>query len=330
VVDSYISDFHEVGADSQGLCAWNTTGPLKIVNNYIEGAGENVMFGGADSRDAALVPSDIEIRNNYFFKPLSLIATNYVVKNLLEFKAAQRVVASGNTFENNPLKSQNGFAVLITPRGTPWTVTSDIAIVGNTLINIGSGFNIMGLLNGNTPPMTERILIRNNIVRVSGLNGASGRAFQTIQGGSDYTIDHNTVIITGGSASAVMLAETPANAKVSNLTFTNNLATQTSYGFFGSGVAQGIPALNSYYSNWAFSKNVLVDAPAASYPAGNFFPNGVAAVRFVSYAGGNYALAADSPYKSAGTDGKDIGADVSAAPSASAIVRNPPSNAVVR
>jgi hypothetical protein len=53
-------------------------------------------------------------------------------------------------------------------------------------------------------------------------------------------------------------------------------------------------------------------------------------VRFVNYAGGNYALAADSPYKSAGSDGRDIGADVSAAPSARAIVPNPPSNVVVR
>jgi len=53
-------------------------------------------------------------------------------------------------------------------------------------------------------------------------------------------------------------------------------------------------------------------------------------VRFVSYAGGNFTLAADSPYKSAGTDGKDIGADVSAVPSARAISPNPPSNVVVR
>jgi hypothetical protein len=333
VVDSYISDFQEVGADSQGLAAWNTTGPLQIRNSYIEAAGENVMFGGADSREAALVPTSIEIRNNYFFKPLSLIATSYNVKNLLEFKAAQRVLVAGNTFENNPAKSQNGFAVLITPRNqggnAPWSVTTDIAITGNTFVNIGSGFNILGRDDIHPSQLTERVLVRDNIVGVSGLNGAHGRAFQTINGGSDYTIDHNTIITTGGSASAVMMADT-AKAKVSNLTFTNNLATRTSYGFFGSGVGQGTPALNSNYNNWAFSKNVLVDAPAASYPAGNFFPNGVAAVRFVNYAGGNYALAADSPYKSAGSDGRDIGADVSAAPSARAIVPNPPSNVVVR
>jgi hypothetical protein len=55
-------------------------------------------------------------------------------------------------------------------------------------------------------------------------------------------------------------------------------------------------------------RDALVDSPAGDYPAGNFFPANIGAVRFVNYAGGNYALAANSPYKNAGTDGRDIGA----------------------
>src|SRR5262249_5363463 len=148
VVDSYISGFQFALNDAQGLWAYNTTGPLQIRNNYIEATTENVMFGGADSRAAALVPTSIEIRNNHFYKPLAFITNKYLVKNLLEFKAARRVLVTGNTFENNPAKSQNGFALLITPRNqggkAPWSVTSDIAIVDNRFINVGSGFNIMG------------------------------------------------------------------------------------------------------------------------------------------------------------------------------------------
>src|SRR5439155_6309552 len=64
VIDSYLSDFKEVGADSQAIDGWNGPGPFKIVNNYLEGAGENVMFGGTDPSIADLVPSDIEIRHN--------------------------------------------------------------------------------------------------------------------------------------------------------------------------------------------------------------------------------------------------------------------------
>jgi hypothetical protein len=320
VVDSYISGFQDGSpvADSQGLWAYNTTGPLQIRNNYIEAATENVMFGGADSRAPVLVPTSIEIRNNHFYKPLSLIPTQYAMKNLLEFKAARRVLVTGNTFENNPAKSQNGFALLITPRNgggrAPWTITSDIAIVGNTFINVGSGFNIAGLNDLNYPPtlMTERILVRDNVVGVTGLNGADGRAFEFIAGGGNYTITHNTIINTAlppaWPGSTVALADSH-RGKVSNFVFTNNLATRTAWGFFGSGVAEGTRALNTYFTNWTFAKNVLVDRPAGDYPAGNFFPANVTAVHFVNYAGGNYALAANSPYNNAGTDGTDIGAN---------------------
>ena len=314
VVDSYISDFQEVNTDTQALFAHNTTGPLQIRNNYIEAAGENVLFGGADSRAATLVPTSIEIRGNHFFKPLSLIPTTYTVKNLLEFKAARRVLVTGNTFENNPAKSQNGFALLITPRnqsGTaPWTVTSDIAIVDNRFINVGSGIDIMGYDDIHRSLMTQRVLIRDNIVGVTGLNGADGRTFQFTGGGSDYTVTHNTIINTALPPAVLTsdVAMVQSASKINNFVFTNNLATRTSYGFFGNVVAEGRPALNTYFSNWTFSRNVLVGRPAGSYPAGNFFPANVAAVGFVDYAGGNYALAANSPYNNAATDGTDIGA----------------------
>ena len=97
--------------------------------------------------------------------------------------------------------------------------------------------------------------------------------------------------------------------KVNNFVFTNNLSTHTAWGFFGSGVGEGTPALNANFTNWTFSRNVLVGRAAGAYPAGNFFPANVAAVGFVNYAGGNYALAANSPYRTAGTDGMPIGAN---------------------
>ena len=44
-------------------------GPFKIVN-YLEGAGENFILGGADPRIQNLIPSDIEFRRNHVAKPL--------------------------------------------------------------------------------------------------------------------------------------------------------------------------------------------------------------------------------------------------------------------
>jgi regulation of enolase protein 1 (concanavalin A-like superfamily) len=70
VIDSYISDIKSL-SDSQAIAVFNGAGPFTIVNNYLEAAGENILFGGADPKTANLVPSDIEIRGNYILKPLA-------------------------------------------------------------------------------------------------------------------------------------------------------------------------------------------------------------------------------------------------------------------
>jgi len=123
VIDSYISDIHEVGADTQAVGAWNGPGPFAIINNYLEAAGENVMFGGADPSITNLVASDIEIRNNLFSKPLSwksgdpsYAGIQWSVKNLFELKNAQRLLIVANVFERIWPAAQVAFAVVLTPR----------------------------------------------------------------------------------------------------------------------------------------------------------------------------------------------------------------------
>src|SRR5262249_27744934 len=44
VIDSYLSDFHDVTYDTQAIAGWNGPGPFKIVNDTLEASGENVMF----------------------------------------------------------------------------------------------------------------------------------------------------------------------------------------------------------------------------------------------------------------------------------------------
>jgi hypothetical protein len=97
IIDSYLSDFHATSVDSQAIGGWGGPGPFKIVNNFLSGAGENVLFGGADPRIVGLVPSDIEFRRNHVFKPFSwkvgdpaYAGIRWTVKNS-ELKNAQRV-----------------------------------------------------------------------------------------------------------------------------------------------------------------------------------------------------------------------------------------------
>ena len=60
--------------------------------------------------------------------------------------------------------------------------------------------------------------------------------------------------------------------------------------------------------------NALIGASGA-WPEGNYFPKDPNAVRFTNYNngnGGDYHLLPSSPYKHAGLDGADLGADVDA------------------
>ena len=323
VIDSYISDIHVVGQDSQAIIGWNGPGPFKIVNNELEAAGENVMFGGARPGLVNNIPSDIEIRGNHFFKPLSwkvgnprYAGTHWTVKNLLEFKNAQRVLVTGNVLENNWVDAQTGFAFLITPRtedGTaPWIYVQDITFTFNVLRHTASGVNISGMDSRDPQEVVrgKRILIQNNLFNdVNGIVwGGDGRLFQLLGGADSVTIDHNT----GFQSNPIILADGRPNT---NFIYQNNITPHNMYGVMGSGYAPGNPSLNHYFPGFVFQKNVIEDIassgiPQSNYPVNTFFPSDWATVKFVDFSNGNYALAPSSPYKHAGTDGKDIGADI--------------------
>src|SRR5436190_21509254 len=71
IINSYVSDCKAVGQDSQAINGWNGPGPYLIENNYLEGATENFLLGGADPTIANLVPANITFRRNYLSKPLA-------------------------------------------------------------------------------------------------------------------------------------------------------------------------------------------------------------------------------------------------------------------
>jgi PKD repeat protein len=318
IIDSSISNCHGVGFDTQAICGWNGPGPFKVVNNYLEGAGENVMFGGADPKIANMVPSDIEFRRNTCSKPLSWCATepsyagvHWSVKNLFELKNAQRVLVDGNTFENNWLDGQVGFAIQFTTRnqeGTaPWSVVQDVTFTNNIVRHSSGGINFLGHDDLQPSQQTQRVKVKNNLFTDIGGSrwGGNGRLFQLIDGTAGVRIDHNTAF---QSYNVVTTDGRPHT----DFVYTNNLSPHNDYGVIGSGHGVGNDTLLNCFPACVFSKNVLVAGPNSAYPFGNFFPAGMGDVSFVDYAGGNYRLAQTSQYKNAGTDGLDIGADIDA------------------
>jgi sugar lactone lactonase YvrE len=198
VIDSYISDIHQGWADSQAIAVYFTPGPIKVVNNFLSASTEDMMFGGSGGYSNPYVPSDIEIRRNHFFKPLSWDSCGaggtlapgfmkpdgticppgggyqWLEKNNLEFKSARRVIVSGNLFENNWYAAPGQYAQFLfeirTTQSGSNAVVDDIEAVSNILMHGDRGFNTLEGDYACLPPTctnpgeSKRVWIHNNLI----------------------------------------------------------------------------------------------------------------------------------------------------------------------
>lgn len=321
----YISDIKSPNAETQAIAGWNGPGPYLIENNYLEASGENIMFGGALARIPGLVPSDITIRRNHLYKPLSwcprhpsYAGVTMLVKNLFELKNAARVLVEENIMENNWAQAQNGYAVLLTVRTQngqmPWAVVEDVTFRRNIIRHAGGGFNLLGRdYSGGYLGITRRILIVDNLIYGidSAKWGGEGRMFQVLQGVEDLVINHNTL---RQDKHPMVFDGLPSP----RLIFANNIIPMNGYGMLGTGTPQGFPTFAVYCPDIVLAGNVLAGGPASKYPPNNYFPPDLASVGFVDLNADDYRLSPSSPYRKAGTDGKDAGADVNAVLAATA------------
>ena len=292
IINSHFSDFMEQGADSQAIAGWSGPGPFKIVNNYLEGAGENIMFGGGDSLIRGMVPSDIEIRSNHFYKPLrwkighpEYAGTPWTIKNLFELKNARRVLFDGNLLEHNWQHAQAGFAVLLTVRTEdgrmPWAVVEDVTITNNVIRHAGNGINLLGRDDGRRPGgQTRKILIANNIFEDIGGDWGGGRLFQLLNGTEDVVIRNNSALQTD---SIIMSEGTPHRRFV----FEDNVMPHNRYGIKGDGTAPGKYSLERHFPDALVQNNVIAGGSSRAYPAGNQFPRSLTAAEKIEGQGVN-------------------------------------------
>ena len=313
LIDSHVSEIHAMGADSQAVLGYNGPGPFKVVNNYLEGAAENIMFGGADPKIRGLVPSDIEIRRNHIFKPSrwrpgdpSFAGAPWVVKNLLELKNAQRVLIEGNLLDN-----VWSTAVVLTPRNqdrtAPWSVVQDVMFRNNIVKNAIGGFVVQSSDDEASSQPTQRIAIVNNLW----LGMTRGFFFVTSGRGAvldDLLIDHNTAIPVGNSAYLV-------EARIARFRLTNNLM---GFGAFGVTFPKADEGLTKWLPGAVIAKNALINLLDTADGQGvtRNRPPDINQAMYASFpdsaaAGLNAdgTLTAKSPNRRTGTDGKDIGVD---------------------
>ena len=300
IINSHISGFAGAEDETQGICGWNGPGPFHIVNNYIEGGGQNIMFGGADPAVRNLVPSDIEIRRNFLYKPQEWFG-RATIKAVIELKNARNVVIDGNVLESAGLtgafvltvRNQNGTA--------PWSTLEDISVTNNIVRHSNAGFSILGRDTYHPSQQVKRIRIANNLLVDVGPEYSAvfiaGCCADTI------TVENNTVQQTGN----IMTCYGPPT---SNFTFRNNIVQYNSYGFYCPANALS-PASRG---------NILVDNSGTisangfpdNVPNGNPIANSFSQLGFVDFTRGDWRLAAQSKAKRRGTDGKDPGVDFDA------------------
>lgn len=351
VIDSYLNDFHCTAVtgsctDSQAINGGNSflpSGPYKIVNNFLEAAAENILWGGAD---ASTIPADIEIRRNHMFKPLSwmpaspnFIGTKFIVKNLFEIKNAERVLLEGNVMEHSwGGFSQVGWGIVLTPRGT-WAANRDVTIRYNKISHVGAGIAICAspqqLPNGQKVDSlaSERISIHDVTVEdmsASAYNGA-GVGFQISSGFvvntplNNVTINHVTML-TDPSKMLLVVGADDRNPRLPfDIVFTNNIAVAGQTAVFSMGgvyngacVKTGQPLItfNQCWSSYSVTNNAIVSYPSTQgpWPKGNFFAAGDSAVGFTDFnsgSAGNYQLLSSSPYAQLGIpDQSPLGADI--------------------
>lgn len=324
ITNSYFAKFID-WSDAQAILGINTPGNHLIINNFLESTGENILYGGGDPSIQNLIPSNILIDHNHFFKPLSWKGNEPgTVKNLLELKLGNNVMIRNNILENSWEHGQRGAAFVITIRNqdgsAPWSTIRNVTIEYNLIKNANQAF---GLLTGDyehgpngSQPM-KNIFIKNNLYvgstkgdfMTNMVNAHSGMVAENI------VFDHNTFILKGGWNQFMHLIDN--SFRVNGLKINNNIHTGILQGGW---VSQenpdryGTAALNDFAgSTWEFNKNVI-QGPSASganpHPSTSSYISSISSVNFINASADNYILSSSSPYKNAGTDGKDIGADV--------------------
>jgi len=304
IVRSTVSDVGVKGQDSQAIGGWNGPGPFTIAGNRLQGAAENVMFGGAAPSIAGLVPSDIVVRGNLIDKPLEWRRSDrYTVKNLFELKNARRVRVVRNVFRHNWVDGQVGIAIVLTPRGedgaAPWAVVRDVRFERNVVDDSPGALNILGRDDGGPSRVTRHITVKGNLFTRIGRE-----PLLKISGGRDIRLDHNT---SDQDGSVIVAYGEPTQ----RFTFTNTIANHNAYGVFGDSVGTGKPAMRAFFPGIRFAGNVLPGGDRALYPPRNWFPR---RLRLVRAGPRRWALPKSSPYRGRGTDGRDPGADVRALP----------------
>jgi hypothetical protein len=300
-----------------GTDAGKASGRITIPNGTTIDTSTQAAWLGA-------VVHDLTVTRNHFHHPTEFAQWVQTYngnhpKGYMEIKDAEVLLVEGNLMEG--YFSTIAIVPVNQSGGSPWQQASDVTIRNNfvqqfsaaTFISLTDGYYYN--TNGNN------ITVHNNLFTVPDSAGVTGNLpvlVQSGKGGDVVTITHNTVFVndsytanwaTWDSSTAGTGALYPAH-----VTFENNLLGNGNYGGIvrtsvwpGSIENKNIFVLNVNPPN----QNAVTEQGFSNSTNQNNYP----AVQFVNQGGSSpldWALQITSPGYHAGTDGTDIGANVTA------------------
>jgi hypothetical protein len=321
ILDSTIGPNSYPGTESHAISTVTSQGRHGVVNSFISAGSISSLYGGATSRVVGCVPSDLEFRENYFFKDPSwrTDGRSRAVKNLFEFKNARRAAIYGNRFENNWIDGQDAAILMQSQPDTgDWAEISDIAFFNNFVLNAPTGLT----LRAREYPqriVIKRVTISNNLfqnINASLYGGGIGRVLAVFQGPTDVRWEHNTAR-QPGNATMVTLDSTGTNGRAAGFVWKDNIAdhgSSDSPGFVGESTAPGVSSMTKFLPGAVITYSLAVGGSEAAYPSGAHwqFPQTESAVGFRNPSANDWSLADGSDYKGDASDGTDPGVDWSA------------------
>jgi hypothetical protein len=269
----------------------------------------------------------------------------FIVKNHLELKNAARVLAEANLMENNwGGFTQAGYALLLSPKNQhtrnngnvcPRCQVTDITVRNTRIAHAGGGISLITSISGtgtNGGPALAGARWSIHDVIIDDINKkyvGGGSLIEVLNGWPTNPLNTVTISHITGFADPdghlLIMGNRAANQTMYGFVFTNNMVSTGRFPVWNTGggatscAYSGTPAqkIAKCFRTYTFSRNALIATPQAfppsSWPAGNFFPTSLIAAGFAQQdegGGVDYELQPNSPYKNAGTDGRDLGVDI--------------------
>lgn len=325
ILDSTVREiFHGVNnVDSRCVYLAVSSGPVKLINNELNGASQSFLTGGAGLGPAAVErPSTWEVRQNWLTKSSARKGqvyggVTYTAGFNAEHKDMQGALWFGNVLQYCWASYKGGEVISLSnySAGGQDEQVRDVVIAYNRILDVGSGIQLYQ--DNATNQAHERVVVAHNTVDRFNVAPMTGNARQiqvtalTAQMGALTFVHHSS---NGASAThAILLGRGSGEAFLASAFTARKMNMRRgSFGVFESGNAEGNASINITAAAPVFEWNLLIGGSGNPYPANNICPATLADC-FQDAGTGDLSIPPASPHLNYG-GGSDLynspGADV--------------------